>query len=230
MDQIRDLRRKQFYMMDDEYLNGYARLCGISATGVYMSLCRHANKEQQCWPQIDLVAKELAISSKTVTRAIKKLEQWGIVITERGGNDPITKRKVVNVYTLIDKSFWVQKPGDKDPEDARKTGVVQGTLTTIFQGTPRPRKETQREGNTYSQKNKTISFFTTQSAREEMLKECIARNPEHENTYRSEMEAFVEHWIETTPDGKRQRWEIEKTFDVSLRFKKWLRNYQKWNR
>lgn len=108
---IRDARRKEMFRMDDEYLNGYARLCGINATGVYMSLCRHANKEkQECWPSLKLLQEELALGShNTVSKAIDKLEEWGIIQVERK-RDEKTKRQKVNVYTLMDKSYWKEKP------------------------------------------------------------------------------------------------------------------------
>jgi len=35
---IRDLRKKDKFVMDDEYLNGYAKLCKPNGTCVYMSL------------------------------------------------------------------------------------------------------------------------------------------------------------------------------------------------
>jgi len=44
---VRDLRKKEQYITDDLFLNGYARFLGIYAVGVYGSLCRHANKEQK---------------------------------------------------------------------------------------------------------------------------------------------------------------------------------------
>ena len=107
--EIRDLRHKQFFMVDDEYLNGYARLCGINATGVYLSLCRHASKDQTCFPSKKLMACELSISERSVYTAVKKLEEWGVVLIEDQGrkNDGSFKSKI---YTLVDKKHWKKKP------------------------------------------------------------------------------------------------------------------------
>ncbi len=108
---IRDLRRKEKYQLDDEYLNGYARLCGVFATAVYNSLCRHSDKYQECFPSLELIMEEHGIQSKhTVIKAIKKLEEWGIVQVKRE-KDERTKRQLKNVYILTDKSEWKQKPG-----------------------------------------------------------------------------------------------------------------------
>lgn len=106
---VRDMRRKDRFTIDDEYLNGYARLCGWKASLVYMSLCRHVDRAQKCFPGIDLIAEQHAISRDTVIRALKELENWQIVKIEKGArNERGTFR--TNVYVLLDKSQWKPKP------------------------------------------------------------------------------------------------------------------------
>lgn len=107
-DKIRDLRDK-YFQVDDEYLNGYAKLCGIQATGVYLSLCRHANKQQQCFPSKKLVANELAISERGVYSAVKELEKWNIIKVEEQGRKENGSFKN-KLYTLLDKKYWKNKP------------------------------------------------------------------------------------------------------------------------
>lgn len=134
--------------MDDEYLNGYARLCGAWATLVYVSLCRHANKNQQAWPGLELLADELAISKPTVLKGIKNLEDWGIIIVQRE-KDKTTKRQQVNIYVLTDKAFWKPKPSKGDLLGAESTS---DTEPSKRQDESRVNdvdcKETQSEGNT----------------------------------------------------------------------------------
>lgn len=105
---LRDARDRVF-AISDEYLNGYAKLCGINATGVYMSICRHANREQTCFPSKRLMAQELAISERSVYSAIKKLEEWGIIHIEEQGRKPDGSFKV-RLYTLLKKECWKPKP------------------------------------------------------------------------------------------------------------------------
>lgn len=105
--------------MDDEYLNGYARLCGIHATGVYMSLCRHANKDQTAFPSKKLMGEELNISERSVYSALKTLEEWGIIsITQQGRKEDGSFRNLL--YTLKDKSSWVPKPPSANGADGTK--------------------------------------------------------------------------------------------------------------
>ncbi len=109
MDKIRDLRIKEKFFVDDLYLNGYARLCGIYATGVYLSLCRHSNKEQTCFPSKKLIAKELKISERSVFGAIKILEKWNIIRVKPQARKASGLYKN-NIYILLDKSKWKPKP------------------------------------------------------------------------------------------------------------------------
>ena len=97
---IRDLRQKEQYITDDLFLNGYARFLGIYAVGVYGSLCRHANKEQKCWPSIRKIQEELNVSKNSVLRAIKVLEFWNIIGKQRIG------KKANNRYNLYHKKHW----------------------------------------------------------------------------------------------------------------------------
>lgn len=109
--EIRDNRQKEWFWLDNEYLNGYARFLGPVGTAVYISLCRHAdNKTQTCFPSMELIAEENGIGSRnTVSKAINALEEWNIIKIEKNYNKK-TKQRENNVYTLLAKSEWKPKP------------------------------------------------------------------------------------------------------------------------
>lgn len=122
--EIRDCR-DNFLVLDNEYLNGHAHKCGIYATGVYLELCRHANKSQQCWPSITHIAEKLAISKRQVIRALIILEQNNIISKE-------TNQGLVTKYTLLNKKFWgsdCQSPVNigHGSSDCQSQGVVTGS-------------------------------------------------------------------------------------------------------
>ena len=98
--EVRDMRKKEKFFIDDEFLNRYAKLCKIYATGVYVSLCRHANKEQICWPSHQKIADELAVSIRQVRYSLKILEKYHIIKVERMG------KKMNNRYLLLDQNEW----------------------------------------------------------------------------------------------------------------------------
>jgi len=106
---IRDNRDKNWFWLDNEYLNGYAKHLGASCTVVYLSLCRFAHNEKQtCFPSMETIAEQNGIHRATVIRALKKLEDWNIVAVERAKKEDGTQAN--NVYTLLSKNEWKEKP------------------------------------------------------------------------------------------------------------------------
>jgi hypothetical protein len=107
--QIRDNRQKEWFWLDNEYLNGYAKFLGTSCTVVYLSLCRHSdNNTQSCFPSMELIAEENGIHKSTVLRAIKTLEEWGIINVIRRKKEDGKQEN--NIYYLTKKSCWKEKP------------------------------------------------------------------------------------------------------------------------
>jgi len=97
---VRDLRDKNWFILDNQFLNGYAKFLGIYAVGVYNSLCRHASIKQKAYPSQKRIAEELNIGKNKVVEGIKYLEFWGIIKKRRVG------LHCTNRYFLIKKSEW----------------------------------------------------------------------------------------------------------------------------
>jgi len=135
----------------NEFFNGYARILGTNALGVYCSLCRHADKLQKSYPSQTLIAEELSISRNTVVECMKALEIFNVIRKIRVG------KMCTNRYYLIDKKHWVKKD---DPI------VMSALATSLKDGDVAPRyfrslltrlqksreatsnsKETQKKGN-----------------------------------------------------------------------------------
>lgn len=147
MDKIRDLRAK-FFQIDDEYLNGYAKLCGINATGVYLSMCRHASKQQTCFPSKKLIAEELNLSERSVYTAIKKLEEFKIIKVEQQGRKVNGSFKNL-LYTLLNKTQWKDKPSANCAVGKKQHSPSANNDTTRRQQVPN--KETHKEPNTFKE-------------------------------------------------------------------------------
>lgn len=126
---VRDLRKKDQFKIDDAYLNGWARYCGIVATAVYTSLCRHAEfNSQKAFPSQEKIAWEHGISVRTVRRGLKKLIGFNIILAERER----TRGKFSNyIYTLLDKSEWKQPTsGQKRPMVHQRSKTTGGKVPT----------------------------------------------------------------------------------------------------
>lgn len=152
---IIDKRKKEKFMMDDDYLNGQAKLCGIYATGVYMSLCRHSSKDQEAFPSIDLMAEELAIDRKSVIKGISSLEKHRVIEIEKKRTK--TGKWQNNVYILLDKSEWskynIQVPvEDMGSTNSQVLPVPQPSPSCPMSQVPvEDCKETHLEGNTFKE-------------------------------------------------------------------------------
>jgi predicted transcriptional regulator len=112
---VRDFRDKGFFIIDDIYLNGYAKHLGTTASMVYLSLCRHADKEQKCFPSQKLIAEELGINERTVMDKIAILIDWKIIKKKK-----IRSKRgkwAYNIYLLLNKSEWKKPPVEKQQVD-----------------------------------------------------------------------------------------------------------------
>jgi DNA-binding transcriptional regulator GbsR (MarR family) len=98
--EVRDMRHKEKFQVDDMYLNGYAKMVGVYGTAVYISLCRHVDINQKCFPSVEKLAEEHNCSKRQIIRAIKELEKLNLIKKVRMG------KKLANRYYLLDKSEW----------------------------------------------------------------------------------------------------------------------------
>lgn len=97
---VRDLRAKERFVLDNEFFNGYVKILGVHALGVYCSLCRHADARQKSFPSIRRIAEEIHSNRQTVIDCVKALELFNIIRRERIG------KQCTNRYFLIDKKHW----------------------------------------------------------------------------------------------------------------------------
>ncbi|CAK7086342.1 MAG: hypothetical protein ENTB_04137 [Enterocloster aldenensis] len=61
----------------------YAKDLPHRAKTVYMYLKDRCNRDNQCYPAIGTIARELQLSRRTVERAIADLEQAGLLVKEQ---------------------------------------------------------------------------------------------------------------------------------------------------
>lgn len=98
---IRDARKRDFFMVDNIIIDQYAGLIGPYATLVYMALCRHADAStRESYPSLQFLAKELGISRPTVKRAIQTLIQHRLLARQlrtSARGDPDT-----NLYIILE--------------------------------------------------------------------------------------------------------------------------------
>lgn len=70
-----------------------------SVQSVYMWICFHSDsKTGECWPSIKTVAKEAGVTDRTVTKALKKLEEVGILERNRRYKDNV---EITSIYKVV---------------------------------------------------------------------------------------------------------------------------------
>jgi predicted transcriptional regulator len=162
---VRDFRDKGFFIVDNTYLNGYAKHLGTTASMVYLSLCRHADKEQKCFPSQKLIAEELGINERTVMDKIANLIDWNIIRKNK-----IRSKKgkwAYNVYLLLDKSEWKEPPVEKQQVD------------TTYIKTTKPPVEKQQIKDTHIKDTHILSKDNTGSGKKNTsLKKISYGNPD----------------------------------------------------
>lgn len=68
--------------------------------------------------------------------------------------------------------------------------------------------------------------MTDLSIREQWFKIAVFAFHEYDNAMLNE---FYQYWSEPTTNGKKMRFELEKTWDIKRRLQRWSNNNQKWN-
>ncbi len=177
---IIDKRQKEKFMLDDAYLNGQAKLCGWQGTIVYMSLCRHANKEQEAFPSIKLMAEQHSVDRKTILKGIGILEERNLI--QVGKTRTKSGQWLNNTYTLIDKSEWnFDQVPEKDTDDQVPVKDYPSPCEGLDQVLEKDTKETHSEGNTYKETHILAkqSFADTEHSKDiqEIMKLFYEVNP-----------------------------------------------------
>jgi len=230
---VRDLRQKTQFKIDDLYLNGYARICGINATLVYMSLCRHAEFEsQKAFPSQNKIAWEHGVSTRTIKRGLKELIKYNIIMVKQ---EKINGKFNNNIYYLLDKSEWKKSTEGQDSHTEHRGTETVGQTPRDYKS---PRRITNSKDNKDYKDNKECvvtpsqiakEFFNNQDKQINTINYLISKGID-EQTASSEIKKFISYWTEPNKSGTKQRWELEKTFELSRRLSVWFQNHQKFNK
>lgn len=220
--EVRDMRVKEKFFINDEYLNGYAKLCGWKATLVYLCLCRHADRHQEAFPSVKLMSEKLGISKRSVNRAISDLVEWNIIgVSQRKSDGGVFDH---NLYALKDKKEWKVKPSVPQARGSRAPHSQAPSATQSKNRAPHSRpkdtqfKETQEKERAVSapEYTETDSFEedservykNSASSLDRMTDTWRVVNPVYNNWYRhnkterKSLDRLIseegEEWIETT--------------------------------
>lgn len=72
-------------------------------------------------------------------------------------------------------------------------------------------------------------FLNKEEKQEHFIQEVVSRGV-NESTARQETKEFVSYWTELNGTGKKQRWQMEKTFEVQRRLATWFSKVSNFNK
>lgn len=104
--EIRDKREKDWFWVNNEFVDLYGQKIGSNAVAVYFVLCRHANNDtQQCFPSMETIGRKAGIKNrKTISKAIHVLKEYGVIEVEQAiGSDG---KRLNNIYHLTNPRSW----------------------------------------------------------------------------------------------------------------------------
>lgn len=101
---IIDESNGRFFMIDNDFIDKYAKFVKSAGTDVYIALKRHCNNNtKEAFPGLEHLALEMGMSIFKVKMGVKALECFNIITVER-------ERGMHNIYTLKNKKFWKKVP------------------------------------------------------------------------------------------------------------------------
>lgn len=168
------------------------------------------------------LAEETQLSVKQVRLSLEKLEMTGEVA-----------RKGTNQFTHLTLVNWDKYQGD-DEKGASET-ANKGQTEGKQRATTKECKEREEDKNSESEAvadapsiiagpspaQMAKTFFDPSNERTELIAALVAKGIPEE-LVRREIGRFVGYWTELTLNGKKQKWQTQKTFDVRLRLGTWF--------
>lgn len=164
---------------------------------------------------------------------------------------------VIQMYSLFENDqeyFWSNRllSDLKEREEKSKKAVLankvrwdkeRNKLQTDSRRTPRKGKERKGEEkkgeesgeiNSPTPSKKMLSFINLVEKKgsqyDDMIKQLSEKANLEDFIIQAELEKFVSYWCELNKSGTKQRWQIEKTFEVQRRFEKWISNSRTFNK
>ncbi|MBN1439533.1 MAG: helix-turn-helix domain-containing protein [Anaerolineales bacterium] len=132
----REVWQPRFIKLDTAFRREtLAKLKGCKLS-VYFDLAEHMNREGECWPSMETLAKETDYSRRQVIRAIKELKAMGIISVERGGaahgRKPVNRYRV-NSYVRYCDEGWREEDAPELSIGAEHVGNVtmDGDISSI---------------------------------------------------------------------------------------------------
>jgi predicted transcriptional regulator len=194
--EVRDLRR-QDWLWTAKFVLFHEKV-DEKMYKVYCGLAAYAdNNTQKAHPGIDTLAGKLHMSRNTVIRALQGLEENALIqiVKELGRH---------NIYYLLDTPKYEHK--EDEPEEPKEKTPRINTLA-FFKGV-----------NDLAEKTETEESEKVR----EILNGICEKYSAPKALIWAEVRKFERYWTERSATGKRERWQMQETFEVDRRLVTWF--------
>ncbi len=200
-----------------------------------------AKKREDWW-------NECRISPKQFDRAIKILENKELVVVKnyKFNGSPVkhislNEDKVIEIINsiLTNEENGFLPLGNMEIDERVKSITKTTTKTTTKNNNinNQPSLEENQNNLFKNKENKPTpeeiarEFFNNQVFREKTIKQLVNSGQYSERQeIISEVSKFIDYWTERNKSGTKQRWELEKTFEIGRRLKTWFNNSRNWKK
>lgn len=175
------------------------------------------------------LAFELRSDSKIIESIVsesKLYENDGKVFWSNSVRRRLDERKsVADGRKAAAEARWNKKGDANAMQMHSKSNAIKGKKRKVEESKEKDRKGETRVTAPHPPEDKVAM---TVQVREKSFAESLVP---HLGAYSKELvRAFYDYWRERTQSGKKMRFELEKTWDVALRLKKWQENDDKWSK
>jgi len=177
-------------------------------------------------------SKELDLPASTIRNKIAQLEKMGNLSILLDSHFSII---FISRWNDYQGGSWTGKGQAKDRQ-TQNLGQATGQANPD-EKTENQDRQLDRQKNEHPQKvdtnNNTRIFKENIKRKGDFSKSLISLFSEIEPGFTPEdlhhKQDFLSYWTEKNINGKKERWQMEKVFDIKRRFRTWLRNYNNWS-
>jgi hypothetical protein len=201
-----------------------AGLAGIhpAAQCLFMWLCFHANQEGQCFPSRRRLAELSGISVDMVDKMLKVLEEKHLILkTKRRKNETLNQ---TNIYEVL-------IGGVADTVGQVADTVGQGVADTVgSELNPVSLTQLTELHGELTPAQTANSFFVSLESQEKLVTAIAERYKINIDGVRQQISKFISYWTEPNKSGTKQRWQMEKTFEITRRLTVWFSRVKNYSR
>lgn len=151
------------------------------------------------------------------------------------------KLKTTPNFTLIEVKKWKEYQEDNRDFDKRMTNerqTVRQTNDTYIRNKEVRREECKKnkeeiiyigEPTAPTPKDVMLEFVSDPLKQEELVAFFVSKGLPDQSV-KSELRNFINYWTELNPTGTKQRWQMQKTFELKRRLLTWMANVEKFSR